>query len=139
MDAFGIPAWLVGTDGEMRARGLKPDGTPWAVAHERPDRRRREAMGVIELTDMAVATSGNYRHRVEVDGRRLSHTMDPTARSPLDNGIASVSVLAPACMTADAWATAFMVLGAEAASKIAAASGVGTIFVFSDGTVRSTI
>ncbi|WP_211313991.1 FAD:protein FMN transferase [Humitalea rosea] len=139
MDAFGIGSWLVGIDGEMRARGLKPDGAPWAVAHERPDRHSREAMGVIELTDMAVATSGNYRHWVEVEGKLLSHTMDPATREPIDNGIASVSVLAAECMAADAWATAFMVLGVEAASKLAAASGMGTIFVFNDGTVRSTI
>ena len=139
MDSFGIRSWLVGIDGEMRARGLKPDGTPWAVAHERPDRHSREAMGVIELTDMAVATSGSYRHWVEVDGKLLSHTMDPATRSPTDRGIASVTVLAAECMAADAWATAFMVLGAEAASKLAAASGLGSIFVFDDGTVSSTI
>ncbi len=139
MDAFGIRTWLVGIDGEMRARGVKPDGSPWAVAHERPDRHSREAMGVIELTDMAVATSGNYRHWAEVEGRLVSHTMDPASSRPLDNGIASVSVLAATCMAADAWATAFMVLGVEAASKLAAASGLGTIFVRSDGTVRSMI
>lgn len=139
MDAFGIRTWLVGIDGEMRARGLKPDGTPWAVAHERPDRHSREAMGVIELTDMAVATSGNYRHWVQLDGKLLSHTMDPGTHRPITNGIASVSVLAATCMAADAWATAFMVLGAEAASKFAAEMGMGTIFVFADGTVRSTI
>ena len=139
MDAFGIRSWLVGIDGEMRARGLKPDGTPWAVAHERPDRHSREAMGVIELTDMAVATSGNYRHWVEMDGTLLSHTMDPGTHRPIANGIASVSVLATTCMTADAWATAFMVLGAEAARRLAADLGMGTIFVFDDGTVSSTI
>ncbi|WP_211314213.1 FAD:protein FMN transferase [Humitalea rosea] len=139
MDAFGIRSWLVGIDGEMRARGLKPDGTPWTVAHERPDRHSREAMGVIELTDMAVATSGNYRHWVEVDGKVLSHTMDPGTHRPIANGIASVSVLATTCMAADAWATAFMVLGAEAASKLAADRGMGTIFVFDDGTASSTI
>lgn len=139
MDSFGIRSWLVGIDGEMRARGLKPDGTPWAVAHERPDRHCREAMGVIELTDMAVATSGNYRHWVEVDGKLLSHTMDPGTQRPIANRIASVTVLARTCMAADAWATAFMVLGAEAASKHAADMGMGTIFVFDDGTVSSTI
>ena len=139
MDASGIRSWLVGIDGEMRARGLKPEGTPWAVAHERPDRYRREAMGVIELTDMAVATSGNYRHWVELDGKLLSHTMDPGTHRPVANRITSVSVLAPTCMVADAYATAFMVLGAEAARKLAADMGFGTIFVFDDGTVRSTI
>jgi thiamine biosynthesis lipoprotein len=139
MDASGIRSWLVGIDGEMRARGLKADGTAWAVAHERPDRHSREAMGVIELTDMAVATSGNYRHWVEVDGKLLSHTMDPGTRRPIANGIASVSVLAGTCMAADAWATAFIVLGAETARKLATDMEMETIFVFDDGTVSSTI
>lgn len=139
MREFGLRSWLVGIDGEMRARGRKPDGTTWAVAHERPDRQRREAMGVIELTDMAVATSGNYRHWVEVDGQLLSHTMDPRTLRPIANGIASVSVLAGTCMAADAWATAFMVLGAEAARKLAAGQGLDMIFVFDDGTVCSTL
>ena len=66
MEAFAVPSWLVGIDGEMRSKGIKPDGSPWAVALERPERRIRHAMGVIELTDMAVATSGNYRHWVDV-------------------------------------------------------------------------
>ena len=87
----------------------------------------------------AVATSGNCRHLVEVDGKLHSHTMDPGTHRPIANGIASVSVLARTCMAADAWATAFMVLGAEAASKLAADLGMGTIFVFDDGTVSSTI
>jgi thiamine biosynthesis lipoprotein len=139
MDAFDIRSWLVGIDGEMRARGAKPDGGPWAVAHERPDRHRREAMGVIELTDTAVATSGSYRHWIEVDGRLLSHTIDPATGLPLESAIASVSVLAPTCMAADAWATALLVLGAEAGIKLAETSGMGVIIVFSDGTVRSTI
>ncbi|MBS7792673.1 FAD:protein FMN transferase [Roseococcus sp. SDR] len=139
MDGFGIPAWLVGIDGEMRARGTKPDGTPWAVAHERPDRHSREAMGVIELSDMAVATSGSYRHWAEVEGRIVSHTMDPARRAPLENDLASVSVLAPSCMAADAWATAFMVLGAAAAAPLAERHGLGTIFVRSDGSVQARI
>lgn len=139
MDAFGIRCWLVGIDGEMRARGAKPGGEPWAVAHERPDRHKREAMGVIELTDSAVATSGDYRHWIEADGRILSHTMDPATGAPLESTIASVSVLAPTCMAADAWATALLVLGAEAGMRLAEALGMGAIVVFGDGTVRSTI
>ncbi len=62
MARFGLTAWLVGIDGEMRAKGRKPDGSPWAVGHEKPDRLVRESMGVIELEDISVATSGNYRH-----------------------------------------------------------------------------
>lgn len=139
MDAFRIPSWLVGIDGEMRARGTKPDGSMWAVAHERPDRHVREAMGVIELQDMAVATSGNYRHLRDVGGRTVSHTMDTRTGAPLENDVASVSVLAPRCMTADAWATALMVMGVEAGLETAQVQGLDVIFVLQDGCVHSTL
>lgn len=139
MEAFAVPSWLVGIDGEMRAKGLKPDGSPWAVALERPERGTRDAMGVIELTDMAVATSGNYRHWVEVNGKILSHTMNPKTEAPLDNNLASVSVLAPTCMEADAWATVLMVLGEKTGQQMAAMQGIETIFVLSDGSVLSTL
>jgi thiamine biosynthesis lipoprotein len=139
MEAFAVPSWLVWIDGEMRAKGLKPDGSPWAVALERPERSIRDAMGVIELTDMAVATSGNYRHWIELDGKILSHTMNPKTEAPLDNNLASVSVLAPTCMDADAWATALMVLGEKAGQQMAAAQGIETIFVLSDGSVLSSL
>ncbi len=131
MDTFRIPSWLVGIDGEMRAMGAKPDGSMWAVAHERPDRHVREAMGVLELQDMAIATSGNYRHFREVGGRTVSHTIDPRTGAPLENAVASVSVLAPRCMTADAWATALMVMGVEAGLEAARAYGFDVIFVLS--------
>ena len=139
MEAFAIPSWLVGIDGEMRAKGLKPDGSPWAVALERPERGTRDAMGVIELTDMAVATSGNYRHWVDVGGKTLSHTMNPKTGAPLENILASVSVLAATCMESDAWATVLMVLGEKAGQQTAKKLGIDAIFVRRDGAVLSTL
>ena len=76
----GIADALVGIDGEMRALGLRPDGEPWTIAVEAPDRERRAPHSILALQDAAVATSGDYRHWVEVQGRRLSHTMDPQPR-----------------------------------------------------------
>ncbi len=139
MEAFAIPSWLVGIDGEMPAKGRKPDGSPWAVALERPQRGTRDAMGVIELTNLAVATSGNYRHWVDMNGKTLSHTMDPNSGSPLENGLASVTVLGVTCMEADAWATVFMVLGEQAGRQLAETLGLDAIFVRSDGSVLSTL
>lgn len=139
MEAFAVPSWLVGIDGEMRAKGLKPDGSPWAVALERPERSTRDAMGVIELIDTAVATSGNYRHWIELNGKTLSHTMNPKTEAPLENNIASVSVLAATCIEADAWATVLMVLGEKTGQQMAATQGIDAIFVLSDGSVLSTL
>jgi thiamine biosynthesis lipoprotein len=137
MDAFAIPSWLVGIDGEMRAKGFKPDGSPWAVGLERPQRGTRDVMGVIELTDMAIATSGDYRHWVDVGGKTLSHTMNPKTGVPLENSLASVSVLAATCMEADAWATVLMVLGETAGQQMAKARGIDAVLVLRDGSVIS--
>ncbi len=139
MDAFGVSSWLVGIDGEMRAKGRKPNGALWAVGLERPQRGTRDAMGVIELTGGAVATSGTYRHWVEVDGKTLSHTMNPKTGAPLENGLASVSVLAATCMEADAWATVLLLLDEKAGRKTAETLGLDAIFVSLDGSVSSSL
>jgi thiamine biosynthesis lipoprotein len=133
LDAHGIGSWLVGIDGEMRARGGKPDGSPWAIALESPEEDRRSAMGVIELGDAAVATSGDYRHWVQVEGKRISHTMDPRTGAPLRSALASVTVISPRCMDADAYATALMVLGEDAGRALARRLGLEALFVLRDG------
>lgn len=139
LDRHGIGAWLVGIDGELRARGCKPDGSPWAIALEAPDYGRRGAMGAIDLVDAAVATSGDYRHWADFGGERLSHTMDPRAGAPLRGGIASVTVVAPTCTDADAYATALMVLGAQAGCAHAERHGLDALFVVRDGDALRTI
>jgi thiamine biosynthesis lipoprotein len=129
VEVFGIANALVGLDGELKARGVKADGTPWRVALEKPDYDLRSPLGVIELRDAAVATSGDYRHWVDLGEKRLSHTMDRSRGGPVDNGIASVSVVAASCMDADAWATAFMVLGPEEGRALAQKQGLDALFV----------
>lgn len=129
LERFGITSFLVGIDGELRARGGKPDGALWTVAIERPDYAVRDVMGVLELSDVAIATSGDYRHYVEIGAAKLSHTMDPRTGEPLRNRIASVSVLGSSSMEADAWATALMVMGEEAGPELARARGLDALFI----------
>ena len=138
MTAAGLSSWLVGIDGEMRAEGLKPDGRPWTIAHERPSAGARDIRGVLDLSGAAVATSGNYRHRVEVAGRTLSHTMDPSRGAPLDNDLSAVTVLGETCMAADAWATALLVRGAIGGPALARRLGLAALFVRADGAVEAT-
>ena len=133
LDTLGITRYLVGIDGEMRARGTKPDGQPWAIAIEKPVRHLREVMGVMELSDAAIATSGDYRHWVEHDGRSHAHTMAGALREPSSNRLAAVSVVASTCMLADAWATALLVLGEKAGVELARAHGMTALFVLHDG------
>ena len=128
----GIADALVGIDGEMRALGLRPDGHPWAIAVEAPDRERRTPHSILALQDAAVATSGDYRHWVEVQGRRLSHTMDPQRGRPLLASPASVTVVAQTCAEADAWATALMVLGSEKGAALATERGLDALFLLRD-------
>ncbi len=132
LGAFGIGAALVGIDGEMRASGLRPDGHAWTVAVEVPDPARRAPHSILSLQDAAVATSGDYRHQVTVQGRRLSHTMHPRRGAPLLSSPASVTVVARSCAEADAWATALMVAGPEAGTALAKRQGLSALFLMRD-------
>ncbi|MDA3857628.1 MAG: FAD:protein FMN transferase [Roseovarius sp.] len=136
---FGIEHALVGLDGDLRAIGQRPEGKPWTVALEKPDYEVRAPLSIIELHDSAVATSGDYRHWVDLGTQRLSHTMDPARGGPVVGAAASVTVLAETCMDADAWATAFMVMGKERARPLARDHGLSAIFIDRDSaTFRQT-
>ncbi len=125
----GLPGALVAIDGELRAVGLQPDGSPWQVAVERPDPGSRAPLSILSLEDAAVATSGDYRHWMEIADRRFSHTMDPRRGGPLARSPASVTVVAETCMEADAWATALMVLGGDEGGLLARRLGLNALFI----------
>ncbi|NVO27501.1 FAD:protein FMN transferase [Donghicola sp. C2-DW-16] len=125
----GVADALSGLDGDLRAAGTRPDGSPWPIAIEEPDYDRRAAYTMLELEDLAVATSGDYRHWIKVGGQRLSHTMHPRTGGPLQQSPASVTVVAADCMTADAWATALMVLGKTEGTLLAKANNIQAMFL----------
>lgn len=127
--AHGVTQALVGIDGEMQALGVRPDLSPWSVAIEAPEAGRRAPCSVIALQDAAVATSGDYRHWVNVGGQRLSHTMDPAKGAPVLAAPASVTVVASSCAQADAWATALMVLGVTQGLTLARQRGLDALFL----------
>ena len=133
LDDWAIKDYLVGIDGEMRAQGSKPDGQPWSVALEKPLRGVREVAGVMQISQAAIATSGDYRHWVELDGQTFSHSMNPATHLPLSGALASVSVISSSCMLADAWATALLVAGPEAGPALAQARGMNALFVLREG------
>lgn len=130
---FGLGDVLVGIDGELRAVGLQPDASAWTVAVERPDPLARAPHAIIALHDAAVATSGDYRHWIEVGGRRLSHNMDPARGGPLLSSPASVTVVAATCVAADAWATALMVRGHLEGGDMARRHNLDALFVDREG------
>ena len=98
----GIEVGLVGIVGEIPVLGLRPGKGPWTIAVEVPDPEHRAPHSILVLQDAAVATSVDYRHWVDVQGRRLSHTMNPRAGTPLAAAPASVMVAARTCAQADA-------------------------------------
>ena len=125
--AAGVACALAAIDGELRAIGKPPGDRGWAVALERPDFGLRAIHSMVELTDIAIATSGDYRHWVRVGDRRLAHTMDPARGAPLIGGPASVTVLAESCIRADALASACLVLGERRGKALAARLGAELI------------
>lgn len=126
---LGVTGLTAGIDGDLRTVGLRPDGSMWPIAIEEPNYDRRAAHSLMELSDSAIATSGDYRHWVDLGDKRLSHTINPDLNAPLSQSPASVTVIAPDCMTADAWATALMVLGRETGSALARANRIQAMFL----------
>lgn len=134
----GITRALCSIDGEVRAIGSRGDATAWSVGIDAPDSPMRGSHSVLMLADMSVATSGDYRHFVEIRGTRLSHTMNPATRAPLLNAPASVTVMAESCMQADAMATALMVLGMESGERWARRHGISALYMSRNGETLRT-
>jgi FAD:protein FMN transferase len=111
--------FLLDVGGELIARGRNAEGAAWRVGVDRPQEKRGIAAAVVPLVDMAIATSGDYRSYREVDGVRMAHIIDPRTGRPIRHTLASVTVVHPSCMRADALATALMVLGPEEALSMA--------------------
>ena len=118
LEMLALPDYLVEIGGEIRVSGFNADGVAWRIAMEQPQ-LFAEVDQVIAITDIAVATSGDYRNYFEQDGVRYSHTIDPKTGMPIDHNLASVTVLSKSCAVADAWATAFSVMGAEKSLELA--------------------
>ncbi len=138
----GLENYLVDIGGEVLAIGEKPGIGSWVVGIEKPsldEFSERELEASITLTNRAMATSGNYRKFYEEDGVRYSHTIDPETGYPVTHTLLSVSVIASEAGTADAWATAFMVMGLEKAKQfVESKSELEAFFIYSgeDGSLE---
>lgn len=123
LEEHGLTNAMVEIGGEVRVVGTK-GGEPWTLGIERPEELTRSLHAKVELRDEALATSGDYRNYFENKGVRYSHTIDPRTGRPVTHQLASASVLAQDCMTADAWATTLMVLGAQQGLELTDTHGV---------------
>ena len=133
LDEQGFDSYLVEVGGELKARGLKPDGNAWKVAIERPLAGQRDVFRIVDLTNAAIATSGDYRNFFADGGQRYSHSIDPRTGKPVAHELASVSVVAPSTMTADALSTALMVMGPADAMDFAEQQSVAVHMILKSG------
>jgi thiamine biosynthesis lipoprotein len=129
LEGLGHDDYLVEVGGELRVRGERPAGGPWRLAIERPDPDGRAIHAVLLLDAGALATSGDYRSFWENGGQRRAHIIDPRTGRPSTHGLASVSVVHPDAVSADAWATALSVLGPEEGLALARAEGLAAYFI----------
>lgn len=113
LQAQNLNNFLVNIGGELLAVGEREPESPWRIGIELPHSGVQVAHHIIPVEDMSVATSGDYRNYFEIDGKRYSHTLDPTTGWPIEHRVASVTILTPNNVDADAWATAMMVLGID--------------------------
>jgi thiamine biosynthesis lipoprotein len=121
LEAYGCTDFCIEIGGELVVKGLNSKGVNWHIAINKPVEDstcvNSEIQEVVELTNCGMATSGNYRNYYELDGKRYSHTIDPRSGYPVRHNLLSATIVAPDCMTADAWATACMVAGLDKAKE----------------------
>ncbi len=112
--------YMIEIGGEVRTKGKNAQGNAWRIGVAKPDQEETGYQRILQLNDCALATSGNYRNFFYKDGVRYAHTIDPRTGHPVQQDILSVTVVAPQCYEADAFATAFMVLGLEKTKEVLA-------------------
>ncbi len=136
LEEKGVETYMVELGGDLIAKGLKPDGTKWRIGLEKPAEDMyavQEWEYLVKITDQALATSGSYRKYYEEGGQRFSHTIDPETGRPVKHNLLSASVFAKTCMEADAYATAFMVMGLEKAIEfVESRDDLQAFFIFSN-------
>jgi thiamine biosynthesis lipoprotein len=129
LQALGVSSYLVEVTGELRAAGLKPDGSHWRVALEVPRDDRQVAQQVLSVDGYGVSTSGDYRNYFERDGKRYSHTLDARTGKPVEHSLAAVTVLDPSALMADGWSTFLMILGPQDGWDFAREHEIAALFV----------
>ena len=132
LDKLSINNYMVEIGGEIKTRGINPDNKIWQIGIEKPLNDQRSVQTIITLKNTAMATSGDYRNYFKENGNRYSHTIDPSTGKPITHKLASVTVLHPSTMTADAMATALLVLGPERGFELAVMENLAVMFIVRD-------
>lgn len=136
LESKKIKNYIVDIGGEVKAKGTKNQGKAWEIGIEKPGKTMyedRKIKSIIKLENKAIATSGSYRKFYIKNGIKYSHTIDPKTGYPVSHSLLSASVISDKCMNADAYATAFMVMGLEKAKQfIEKHQNIEAYFIYSD-------
>lgn len=128
-----IQNFMVEIGGEVVCHGKNPDGELWHIGISKPSEDSfQDLQTIIELGEGAIATSGNYRQFYYQDGKLRAHTIDPRTGCPVSHSLLSATVLASDCATADAYATAFMVVGLERSKELIKENHLKAFLIYSD-------
>ncbi len=145
LESKGIRHYLVEVGGELRAKGKKSDDSYWTVGIEQPDENMAEGGTLnnvlIKIKDKSLATSGNYKKFYIEDGNKYTHIINPFTGYPARNNLLSATVIAGNCMTADAYATAFMVMGLDKAKQFLDDNknlGLEVLFIYDEKGISKT-
>ena len=122
LEEYGCENYMVEIGGEVACKGLNPKGQKWHIGIDKPNDdpadENKELQTIIAITNVGMATSGNYRQYYFRDGKKYAHTINPRTGYPVQHNLLSATVIAPTCMQADAYATAFMVVGVDSSLQI---------------------
>lgn len=135
LEAEGIERYMVEIGGDLFVKGETSREASWRIGIERPIAGQRILESVVEIRDVGMATSGDYRNYFEENGVRYSHIIDAATGQPITHHTASVTVIADSAMLADAWATALLAVGETRGLQIADEAGIAALFIVRD---RST-
>ena len=140
----GVTDFVVEIGGEIYCSGKNPNGEKWKIGIDKPIEGsgygNRKEQTVIRLSVMAVNTSGNYRKFLEEGEKKYGHSINPLTGYPAENEMISATVVYPDCIRADAYATAFMVMGAERAMQIVESiNGMEAYFIIREGEETKTV
>ncbi|MEP2706364.1 MAG: FAD:protein FMN transferase [Roseibium sp.] len=129
VESFGLTDYMVEIGGDIYVSGRNADSMDWQIGIETPDSISQKAFQVAKVSNMGMATSGDYRNYFERDGQRFSHIIDAHTGQPIKHQTASVTVLADNTMLADAWSTALLVLGTKRGLEIANQRDLAVLFI----------
>jgi FAD:protein FMN transferase len=138
LEKNNIEHYLVEIGGEVRVKGKNIEEKRWTIGIDNPS-ENGDIIQKISLEDESLATSGNYRNYYIKDGKRYAHTINPKTGFPAENELLSASVIAKTCMEADAYATAFMVMGKNESIDLAKKLNLKIMLIYSDKEGNSTI